>query len=60
MQALANTGTTVPGHVVAEVGNAAALTIFNPLTMTDWVGVTSNWLPIAHFSLGLQRPGWEF
>jgi threonine/homoserine/homoserine lactone efflux protein len=48
---------TVPGHVVAEVGNAAALTIFNPLTMTYWVGVTSNWLPIAHSVLGYSAPG---
>jgi len=48
---------TVPGHVVAEVGNAAALTIFNPLTVTYWVGVTSNWLPIAHSVLGYSAPG---
>jgi L-lysine exporter family protein LysE/ArgO len=48
---------TVPRHVVAEIGNAAALTIFNPLTMTYWVGVTSNWLPIAHSVLGYSAPG---
>jgi hypothetical protein len=51
---------TVPGHVVAKVGNAAALTIFNPLTITYWVGVTSNWLPIAHSVSGYSAPGWEF
>ena len=44
---------TVPGHVLGEVGNAA-LTIFNPLTMTYWVGVTSNWLAIAHSVLSYR------
>jgi threonine/homoserine/homoserine lactone efflux protein len=48
---------TVPGHLVAEVADAAALTIFNPLTIAYWVGVTSNWLPIAHSVLGYRAPG---
>jgi hypothetical protein len=39
--------------VLGEVGNAA-LTIFNPLTMTYWVGVTSNWLAIAHSVLSYR------
>lgn len=47
---------TVPGHVLGEVGNAAALTIFNPLTTTYWVGVTSNWLAIAHSVLSYRPP----
>ena len=48
---------TVPGHLIAEVADAAALTIFNPLTIAYWVGVTSNWLPIAHSVLGYRAPG---
>ena len=47
---------TVPAHLVAEVADGAALTIFNPLTIVYWVGVTSNWLPFAHSVLGSQRP----
>jgi L-lysine exporter family protein LysE/ArgO len=50
--------TTVPAHLVAEVGDAAALTIFNPLTMIYWVGVTANWLPFAHLVLGIAAPEW--
>ena len=49
---------TVPGHLVAEVTDAAALTIFNPLTIAYWVGVTSNWLPFAYSVLGQSAPGW--
>jgi threonine/homoserine/homoserine lactone efflux protein len=48
---------TVPGHLIAEVAEAAALTIFNPLTIAYWVGVTSNWLPFAHSLLGYSAPG---
>jgi threonine/homoserine/homoserine lactone efflux protein len=48
---------TVPGHLIAEVANAAALTIFNPLTIAYWVAVTSNWLPFAHSVLGYSAPG---
>ena len=48
---------TVPGHLIAEVADAAALTIFNPLTIAYWVGVTSNWLPLAHSVLGYSAPG---
>jgi L-lysine exporter family protein LysE/ArgO len=50
--------TTVPAHLVADVGDAAALTIFNPLTMIYWVGVTANWLPFAHLVLGIAAPEW--
>ena len=49
---------TVPAHLVAEVAEGAALTIFNPLTIAYWVGVTSNWLPLAHSVLGYSAPGW--
>jgi L-lysine exporter family protein LysE/ArgO len=48
---------TVPGHLVAAVANAAALTIFNPFTIVYWVGVTSNWLAFAHAVLGNSTPG---
>ena len=49
---------TVPAHLVAEVADCTALTIFNPLTIVYWVGVTSNWLPFAHSVLGYSAPGW--
>ena len=49
---------TVPAHLVADVAAGAALTVFNPLTMVYWVGVTSNWLPFAHSILGSKAPGW--
>jgi L-lysine exporter family protein LysE/ArgO len=49
---------TVPAHLVAEVSECSALTIFNPLTVVYWVGVTSNWLPFAHSVLGHRAPGW--
>jgi len=48
---------TVPGHLITEVTHAAALTIFNPLTIAYWVSVTSNWLPFAHSVLGYSAPG---
>jgi L-lysine exporter family protein LysE/ArgO len=48
---------TVPAHLVAEVADCTALTIFNPLTIVYWVGVTSNWLPFAHSVLGYSAPG---
>jgi threonine/homoserine/homoserine lactone efflux protein len=48
----------VPSHLVAEAAEAIALTIFNPLTIVYWVGVTSNWLPFAHSVLGHSAPGW--
>jgi threonine/homoserine/homoserine lactone efflux protein len=50
--------TTVPEHLVAEVADATALTILNPLTIIYWVGVTSNWLPFAHSVLGSSATGW--
>jgi len=49
---------TVPAHLVAEVADGTALTIFNPLTVAYWFGVTSNWLPFAHSVLGYTAPGW--
>lgn len=48
---------TVPGHLITEVANAGALTIFNPLTIAYWVCVTANWLPFAHSVLGNGTPG---
>jgi len=50
---------TVPGHLVAEIADAAALTIFNPLTIAYWVTVTSNWLPFAHSVLGYSAPAFD-
>jgi len=49
---------TVPAHLIAEVTECGALTIFNPLTIVYWVGVTSNWLPFAHSVMGYSAPGW--
>jgi|ERR1039458_931798 threonine/homoserine/homoserine lactone efflux protein len=49
---------TVPAHLVAEVADCTALTLFNPLTIVYWVGVTSNWLPFAHSVLGDSAPEW--
>jgi threonine/homoserine/homoserine lactone efflux protein len=49
---------TVPAHLAGEVADCTALTIFNPLTVAYWVGVTSNWLPFAHSVLGYSAPGW--
>jgi L-lysine exporter family protein LysE/ArgO len=48
---------TVPSHLMSEVADAVALTIFNPLTIAYWVCVTSNWLPFAHSVLGYSAPG---
>jgi threonine/homoserine/homoserine lactone efflux protein len=48
---------TVRGHLIAEVADAAAMTVFNPLTIAYWVGVTANWLPLAHSVLGYSAPG---
>ena len=49
---------TVPTHLIAEVTDCVALTLFNPLTILYWVGVTSNWLPFAHSVLGHSAPVW--
>ena len=49
---------TVPAHLFVEVADGFALTIFNPLTILYWVGVSSNWLPFAHSVLGYSAPGW--
>jgi len=48
---------TVRGHLIAEVADAAAMTVFNPLTIAYWIGVTANWLPFAHSVLGYSAPG---
>jgi len=50
---------TVPGYLMAEVANAAALTIFNPLTIAYWIFVTPNWLPFAHSVWATAPPVWE-
>jgi threonine/homoserine/homoserine lactone efflux protein len=47
-----------PTHFAGEAAKAAALTIFNPLTMLYWIGVTSSWLPFAYSVLGNSAPGW--
>ncbi len=49
---------TVPAHLAADAADGTALTIFNPLTIAYWFGVTSNWLPFAHSVLGSSAPGW--
>ena len=49
---------TVPAHLFVEVADGFALTIFNPITIAYWVGVSSNWLPFAHSVLGYSAPGW--
>jgi len=49
---------TVPAHLATDVASCAGLTLFNPLTMIYWVGVTANWLPLAHSVLGIGTPGW--
>jgi L-lysine exporter family protein LysE/ArgO len=49
---------TVPARLRKEVIDCAAMTLFNPLTIVYWVGVTSNWLPIAHSVFGLTAPAW--
>ena len=49
---------TVPTRLVAEVADGVAMTTLNPLTIAYWVGVTSNWLPIAHSVLGYGASGW--
>jgi L-lysine exporter family protein LysE/ArgO len=49
---------TVPAHMASDVAAGTALTVFNPVTMVYWVGVTSNWLPFAHSIFGSKAPGW--
>jgi len=49
---------TVPAHLATDVASCAALTMFNPLTIIYWVGVTANWLPLAHSVLGWKTYGW--
>ena len=47
-----------PAHLAGEAAQAAALTLFNPLTALYWVGVTSTWLSFAYPVLGYSAPGW--
>jgi threonine/homoserine/homoserine lactone efflux protein len=48
----------VPTRLAGEAAKAAALTIFNPLTMLYWIAVTSSWLPFAYPILGNSAPEW--
>ena len=48
----------IPARLAAEAAKAAALTIFNPLTMLYWAGVTSSWLPFAYSVFGFRAAGW--
>jgi threonine/homoserine/homoserine lactone efflux protein len=49
---------TVPAHLVAEAAQGTALTIFNPLAIVYWVGVSTNWFPFAHAVLDCSAPRW--
>ncbi len=48
----------VPDRLIKEAADCALMTLFNPLTIVYWVGVTSNWLPVAHSVLGSPAPAW--
>jgi threonine/homoserine/homoserine lactone efflux protein len=48
----------IPARLIEEATKAAALTLFNPLTLLYWVAVTSSWLPFAYSVLGNRAPGW--
>jgi len=49
---------TVPPHLATDVVAGFVLTILNPLSTIYWVGVTSNWLPLAQSVLGSKAPRW--
>ena len=49
---------SIPERLTLEAAKAAALTVFNPLSMLYWAGVTSSWLPFAYSVLGKRAPGW--
>ena len=49
---------SIPSHLIVEAAKASALTIFNPVSILYWVGVTSSWLPFAYSVLGVTAPGW--
>jgi threonine/homoserine/homoserine lactone efflux protein len=49
---------SVPARLIGEAAKAAALTLFNPLTMLYWVAVTSSWLPFAYSGFGNRAPEW--
>jgi threonine/homoserine/homoserine lactone efflux protein len=48
----------VPDRLIKEAADCAAMTLFNPLTIIYWVGVTSNWLPAARSVFGITAPAW--
>jgi L-lysine exporter family protein LysE/ArgO len=47
-----------PAHLITDLASSAGLTVFNPLTIIYWVGVTANWLPLGHSILGHNAPRW--
>lgn len=49
---------SIPSHLIVEAAKASALTIFNPIAIIYWVGVTSSWLPFAYSVLGDTAPAW--
>ena len=51
-------GNPVSARLAADVAKGTVLTVFNPLATVYWVGVTSNWLPLAQPVLGNAAPGW--
>ena len=51
---------TVPRRLMSDAADCAAITMFNPLTIIYWLGVTSNWLPFAHDVLGRGTTRWGF
>jgi len=48
----------VPARLAGEAAEAAALTLFNPLSMLYWAGVTSSWFPFAYSVFGNKAPLW--
>jgi threonine/homoserine/homoserine lactone efflux protein len=48
----------LPAHMIGEAARAAALTVFNPLTVLYWAAITSNWLALASLSLGAEAYAW--
>ncbi|MGO9318410.1 MAG: LysE family translocator [Terracidiphilus sp.] len=49
---------SIPAHLIVEAAKAFALTIFNPISIFYWAGVTSSWLPFAYSVLGPMAPAW--
>ena len=48
----------IPVRLIGEAAKAAALTLFNPLTMVFWIAVTTSWLPLASSVFGNSAPAW--